>query len=76
MSSEDKHANKGPLVLGVSILVSFLAITAVALRFLSRKLSKAHYWWDDWMILAALVSPQSWSLSECGADTKWYSLGY
>ena len=76
MSSKDKHANKGSLVLGVSILVSVLAITAVALRFLSRKLSKAHYWWDDWMIVAALVGHKFWSLSECGADTKWYSPGY
>lgn len=57
MSSKDEHANKGPIILGISILVTFLAITAVALRFLSRKLSKAQYWWDDWMILAALVSP-------------------
>ena len=58
MSSKVEHANKGPIVLGIFILVTFLAITAVALRFLSRKLSKAQYWWDDWMILAALVSPQ------------------
>ena len=58
MSSKDDHANKGPIVLGISIIVSFLAITAVVLRFLSRKLAKAQYWWDDWMILGALVSPR------------------
>ena len=58
MPSKDDHANRGRIVLGISIFVSFLAITAVALRFLSRKLSKAQYWWDDWMILGALVSPQ------------------
>ena len=61
MSSTNEHANKGPMVLGISILLCFLAIKAVTLRFLSRKLSKAQYWWDDWMILAALVSLQFYS---------------
>ena len=55
MSTSDLHANKGPVVLVVSILMVILAVAAVALRFLSRKLSKAIFWWDDWIILAALV---------------------
>ena len=55
MSVPDEHANKGPLVLGVSICMTVLAITAVTLRFISRRLSRADFWWDDWFILAALV---------------------
>ena len=57
LSSKAEPANKGPTVLGISILVTFLAINTVALRFMSGKLSKAQYWRDDWMILAAFVSP-------------------
>ncbi|KAK0507563.1 hypothetical protein JMJ35_010086 [Cladonia borealis] len=71
MSSKDEHANKGPTMLGISILVTFLAIAAVALRFLLRKLSKAQYWWDDWMILAAL--PWTVTLNIC--QFYVYSIG-
>jgi hypothetical protein len=32
-----------------------LAIVALLLRFISRKLSGAGFWYDDWLCLAALV---------------------
>lgn len=38
------------------ITVSGLCTIAVALRFICRRLVKAQLWWDDWTILAALVS--------------------
>ena len=38
------------------ITVSIAATIAVALRFVSRRKERAHLWWDDWIILAALVS--------------------
>ena len=52
---EDLYADKRPLLLGVLITLIALSIIIVALRFLTRRLSGAGYWWDDWLILAALV---------------------
>ena len=31
------------------------ATAAVTLRFVSRHIAKAGYWWDDWAIVASLV---------------------
>ncbi len=39
----------------VALTLIVLETTAVAVRFLSRYLSKAGFWWDDWLILGALV---------------------
>lgn len=33
-----------------------LSAIAVALRLVSRRLSKVRLWWDDWLILIALVN--------------------
>ena len=38
------------------ITVSIAGTIAVTLRFICRRMMKAHLWWDDWTILAALVS--------------------
>ena len=51
----DLYANRQPLVIGVNIFLTIAAISAVGLRFLSRKLSRSFIWWDDWLIVAALV---------------------
>lgn len=41
----------------VGSVVSVIAATVpVAARFFARKISAAPYWWDDWTILASLVS--------------------
>ena len=38
-------------------IVSVVAATvAVALRLFARRLSAAPFWWDDWTIVASLVS--------------------
>ena len=50
------HDNKTPTVVAVYSLGFVLAVVAVALRFLSRKVSNLPYLADDWTILAALVS--------------------
>ena len=34
-----------------------IGIIAVALRFLSRRISKIRYEWDDWLVVAGLVRP-------------------
>ena len=38
------------------ITVSIASTIAVTLRFICRRMVKARLWWDDWTILAALVS--------------------
>lgn len=42
----------------LTVLVSFLyamAMAAVLLRFMSRKVAHLKLWWDDWLILLAAV---------------------
>ena len=51
----DIHASRVHLILGVSIALLVLSFVAVALRLLARRLSGAGLWWDDWLIIAALV---------------------
>ncbi|BCS22383.1 uncharacterized protein APUU_30608S [Aspergillus puulaauensis] len=41
------------------------ATIAVALRFVSRHIAKAGYWWDDWAIVASLIV--NWGM----AATRW-----
>lgn len=54
----DIYADRGPhLVRVCSVMIALFAI-AVALRFLSRRLSKVRLSWDDWLILIAL--PVAW----------------
>ena len=50
--------NRGSTIVGTCVALIVFSTLAVALRFLSRRLSKAGYWYDDWLALAALV----WSL--------------
>lgn len=53
------HDNRAPnVVISAAICIS-LAITAVLLRLLARRLSKVRILADDYMILFALVSRQS-----------------
>ncbi|MCJ1408687.1 hypothetical protein MMC19_002762 [Ptychographa xylographoides] len=51
----DITANQSPRIIGVSVTLIVIATVAVVLRFVSRLVSKAGLWWDDWMIVAALV---------------------
>ena len=53
-----------PKLLGTIITFDILAFTAVVLRFVSRRISHASLWWDDWFIIAALVSFQP-DFNEC-----------
>ena len=42
--------------IGVDIFLIALTSLALTLRFISRRLSGAGLWWDDWLALAAWVS--------------------
>ena len=58
MPESDLNSSKAPLILGTSTCLMVVSVVAVALRFLSRKLSGAGFWWDDWMCMIALVKYQ------------------
>lgn len=47
--------DRGPEINAVQVLMIIMATSAVVLRFIARRMSAAGLWWDDWVILAALV---------------------
>ena len=55
-SPTDLSASKGPQILAAVATTYVLATIAVILRFVSRRISKAQLWWDDWLIIIALVN--------------------
>ena len=52
----DDVTNENALIKGSIIATWALAVIAVGLRFVARRLSKARFWYDDWLILPATVS--------------------
>lgn len=44
-----------PRILGVNISTFVIAIVAVALRFVCRRMNRAPLWWDDWLMIPSLV---------------------
>ena len=48
-----------PRILGVNIATYVLAVIAVSLRFVSRRLVRSYLWWDDWLMVLALVCDAS-----------------
>lgn len=48
---------KVPGILAVNIAGLLIVLIAVALRFVSRRLVRAHYGTDDWTIVFAAVLP-------------------
>ena len=54
----DINANASPRIIAVSIVLIVITAVIVTLRFISRWVSKAGMWWDDWTILAAMVWPK------------------
>ncbi|MCJ1412463.1 hypothetical protein MMC19_006557 [Ptychographa xylographoides] len=67
------YANQGPMMLGVNIFLIILTGTMCVLRFTSRKLSGVGFWWDDWLILAAL--PWIWGINICNFFEISYGFG-
>ena len=50
--SDDRRAD----VIVVNAVCFAIALVAVTLRFISRRLARVHHWWDDWLVMVALVS--------------------
>lgn len=57
---EDVHASKTGTLVAADITLIVLSATAVGLRLLSRRLSKAGLWYDDYAIIIAM--PLAWML--------------
>ena len=69
----DVNATEVPKIIAVSVVLIILSTSAVILRFISRMLSKAGLWWDDWVIVAALVM-SSWAT--CIQESRLIVSGY
>ena len=48
--------SKVPMIMASAIAWFVITYTAVAMRFISRRLSRTILKWDDWCILISLVS--------------------
>lgn len=46
-------------IYGGTISLIVLAILAVALRLYARSITRAKLWWDDWILVLALVKNKS-----------------
>lgn len=55
MATEAYHDSRTAQVYGATIGLVVAATFAVALRLVARRFSAAKYWWDDWMLVLALV---------------------
>ncbi len=49
--------DKAGAIIAANATCYAIGIIAVALRFLSRRISKIKYEWDDWLAVAGLVRP-------------------
>ena len=47
--------DKAGSIIAANVVCYTVGIIAVALRFLSRRISKIRYEWDDWLCVAGLV---------------------
>ena len=52
----DDTTDENALIKGSIIATWALAVIVVCLRFVARRLSKASFWYDDWLVLPAAVS--------------------
>ena len=44
------------LVLALMIVFMVLSVLSVALRLISRRIARLKLWWDDYFVIASLVS--------------------
>lgn len=51
----DIYADQRSRIIGSSVAIIVITITSVGLRLLSRKLSRAGFWWDDYLTIVALI---------------------
>ncbi|KAL3467936.1 hypothetical protein BJX64DRAFT_282825 [Aspergillus heterothallicus] len=64
----DLTADQGPKIRGAVVSTWALSVVFVLLRFLSRYLARAGFWWDDWLILSSPLLGSPLSL----LSSTWY----
>lgn len=70
----DLYADQGPRLKASNIALIILPTVFVALRLISRKVSRAGYWYDDLLVLLALIF--SYGLTICNlVSTSKYGFG-
>lgn len=62
MSPEYLHETSGPNANVIIITCFALAVVAVPLRLAARKAIKTPLWWDDYLIILALVCVQNFKV--------------
>ncbi|KAM0798769.1 hypothetical protein BDR22DRAFT_934515 [Usnea florida] len=70
-----EYLNKSAQIKSIIITFFALAVIAVCLRFTARRLSKAGFWYDDWLIVPATLS----AAALCFISALWMTkegLGY
>ena len=60
MPTQASEANRSetyqPSIYAAAIITYIVAATAVGLRFIARRLTHAKLWYDDWLVVVALVT--------------------
>ena len=51
----DLHADKGPRVMSSGIALIILPTVFVTVRFVSRIIARAGFWWDDLLVVVSLI---------------------
>lgn len=51
----DLHADKGPRVISSGIALIILPTLFVIVRFVSRIIARAGFWWDDLLVVVSLL---------------------
>lgn len=51
----DLGASQQTEIVGSIVATWVFAVICVALRFFARRISRAGFWWDDWLMIPALV---------------------
>ena len=54
-ASANDAGDRGPDILGAIISTYCISIVAIGLRTIARRVSKAGFWIDDWLIFAGTV---------------------
>ena len=55
MSIDAYYETRLPSVLSATIIPIVFATIFVGLRYVARRLSAADFWWDDWLLIPAIV---------------------
>ena len=51
----DLHADNGPRVISAGIALIILPTLFVIVRFVSRAIARAGFWWDDLLVVVSLL---------------------